>query len=47
MRYRRTNVYLSETQREKLKAKAESEGIKVAELIRRAVDLFLREVHHG
>jgi len=38
---RRTNVYLTETQVERLRAQAEKEGVTQAELLRRAVDAFL------
>lgn len=37
----RTNVYLTEKQLERLHARAQQEGISMAELIRRAVDVFL------
>ena len=38
---KRTNVYLSEKQLERLRVRAEREGVAIAELIRRAVDAFL------
>jgi hypothetical protein len=38
---RRTNVYLTEKQVERLHVRASREGIAIAELIRRAVDAFL------
>jgi Ribbon-helix-helix domain len=38
---RRTNVYLTEKQVERLHLRASQEGIAIAELIRRAIDAFL------
>ena len=38
---KRTNVYLSDKQLERLRTRANQEGVAVAELIRRAVDTFL------
>ncbi len=38
---RRTNLYLTEKQVERLHQQAEKEGLAVAELVRRAVDAFL------
>ena len=38
---RRTNLYLTETQVERLQKRAEREGLAVAELVRRAIDAFL------
>ena len=38
---KRTNVYLSEQQLERLRARAEKEGVAIAELVRRAIDAFL------
>lgn len=38
---RRTNLYLTEKQIERLQARAQKEGLAVAELVRRAVDAFL------
>ncbi len=38
---KRTNVYLTEKQLERLHKQAEREGVAIAELIRRAVDAFL------
>ncbi len=38
---KRTNVYLTEKQVERLHVRAEREGVAIAELIRRAVDTFL------
>jgi hypothetical protein len=38
---RRTNVYLTEKQVERLHVRASQEGIAIAELIRRAIDAFL------
>jgi len=37
----RTNVYLTEKQLERLHARAQHEGVSMAELIRRAIDVFL------
>jgi hypothetical protein len=36
-----TNIYLTDRQKERLRARAKQEGVPVAELIRRAVDAFL------
>ena len=38
---RRSNVYLTEKQVERLRERAEREGLAQAELIRRAIDVFL------
>ncbi len=38
---KRTNIYLSEKQLDRLRKRAEWEGVAMAELIRRAVDTFL------
>ena len=38
---KRTNLYLTEKQIERLKHRSEREGLSLAELIRRAVDAFL------
>ena len=38
---KRTNLYLTEKQMERLKQRSESEGLSLAELVRRAVDAFL------
>lgn len=38
---KRTNVYLSERQLERLRGRAEREGVAMAELVRRALDAFL------
>ena len=38
---KRTNVYLSEKQLERLRIRAEREGVARAELVRRAIDAFL------
>lgn len=38
---KRTNVYLTEKQLERLHVRAEREGVAIAELIRRAIDTFL------
>lgn len=37
----RTNVYLTEKQLQRLHLRAQREGVSMAELIRRAVDVFL------
>ena len=38
---KRTNVYLTSVQMERLKQRSEKEGLSLAELVRRAVDAFL------
>jgi hypothetical protein len=38
---KRTNLYLTEKQVERLKERAEREGLAFAELVRRAVDAYL------
>ncbi|HEU5230349.1 MAG TPA: CopG family transcriptional regulator [Ktedonobacteraceae bacterium] len=38
---RRTNLYLTEKQIERLQGRAQKEGLAIAELVRRAVDAFL------
>ncbi len=38
---KRTNLYLTEKQMERLHQRSESEGLSLAELVRRAVDAFL------
>lgn len=38
---KRTNLYLTEKQVERLKERSEKEGLAFAELVRRAVDAFL------
>ena len=38
---KRTNVYLSDKQLERLRTRAKQEGVAIAELVRRAVDAFL------
>jgi Ribbon-helix-helix protein, copG family len=38
---RRTNVYVTDQQLERLRARAEHEGVAMAEIIRRAIDAFL------
>jgi predicted DNA-binding protein len=40
---KRTNIYLPVPMDEKLKALSEQTGLSVAELIRRAIDAFLKE----
>ena len=38
---KRTNLYLTEKQMERLHQRAQKEGLAIAELVRRAVDAFL------
>ena len=38
---KRTNLYLTSAQMERLKGRSEKEGLSLAELVRRAVDAFL------
>lgn len=38
---KRTNVYLTEKQLERLHVRAEREGVAMAEVIRRAIDTYL------
>jgi hypothetical protein len=38
---KRTNLYLTEKQLERLHQRAEKEGLALAELVRRAIDAFL------
>jgi hypothetical protein len=38
---KRTNVYVTDMQLERLRKQAEQEGVAMAELIRRAIDAFL------
>jgi Ribbon-helix-helix protein, copG family len=38
---KRTNLYLTEKQMQRLQQRAEKEGLAIAELVRRAVDAFL------
>ncbi len=38
---RRTNIYLTEKQLERLQARSERENLPMAELVRRAVDAYL------
>lgn len=38
---KRTNLYLTEKQVERLKQRSEQEGLSLAELVRRAIDAFL------
>jgi len=40
---KRTNIYLSHIQIERLQGESKKTGLSVAELIRRAIDLFFRE----
>jgi predicted DNA-binding protein len=39
----RTQVYLTDRQRERIDALAESEGVTMAEVVRRALDAYLEE----
>ena len=39
---KRTNIYLTEKQQEALRKLSAETGLSVAELIRRAIDLFLK-----
>jgi predicted DNA-binding protein len=41
----RTQVYLSEEQRRRIDALAEAEGVTLAEVVRRALDAYLADVH--
>ena len=41
MGLKRTNIYLDEKQLERLRAKSLADNIPVAEIVRRAVDVFL------
>lgn len=41
----RTQVYLSEEQRRRIDAVVEAEGVTLAEVVRRALDLYLAEAH--
>lgn len=41
-RMERTNIYLTKPQLEKLRKVAAESGLTVAELVRRAIDLFLK-----
>jgi predicted DNA-binding protein len=41
----RTQIYLSEEQRRRIDALAEAEGVTLAEIVRRALDVYLAEVH--
>jgi hypothetical protein len=38
---KRTNLYITEKQVERLRQRAEKEGLSIAELVRRALDAFL------
>ncbi len=38
---RRTNIYLTEKQLERLQARSERENLPMAELVRRALDVYL------
>ena len=38
---RRTNIYLTEKQLEQLQARSERENLPMAELVRRALDVYL------
>lgn len=39
---KRTNIYLSKGQGEKLKERSKDLGLSVAEIVRRAVDIYLK-----
>jgi hypothetical protein len=41
----RTQVYLSEEQRRRIDAVSEAEGVSLAEVVRRALDAYLTDVH--
>jgi hypothetical protein len=41
----RTQVYLPEQQRRRVDALAEAEGVTLAEIVRRALDAYLTDVH--
>lgn len=43
MRYTRTNIYLTLSQKDGVKQSATKQGLKPAELIRRIVDAFLQK----
>lgn len=43
----RFNLYLTDKQRKELAALAKRDEVKVAELVRRAVDLFLQKSKEG
>ena len=38
---KRTNIYLTEKQHDRLTERAKQEGLPIAELVRRAIDAFL------
>ena len=40
---KRTNIYLTERSTDKLKALSKETGLSVAELVRRAIDAFLKK----
>jgi len=42
---KRTNIYLSDKQRERLVTRSQNEGVPVSELVRRAVNAYL--AHHA
>ena len=44
---KRVNYYLSESQLAKLKALAKITGLSISEHIRRAIDLYLKELKRG
>jgi predicted DNA-binding protein len=44
---RRTNIYLSEGQLKKLKQLSDQTGAPVAEIVRRAIDAYLKEESRG
>lgn len=41
---RRTNIYLTERQHDELSRRARATGLKLSELVRRAIDRYLDEV---
>jgi predicted DNA-binding protein len=41
----RTQVYLTEEQRRRVDALAEAEGVTLAEVVRRALDAYLADIH--
>lgn len=41
----RTQVYLTDEQRRRIDALADAEGVTLAEIVRRALDVYLSEVH--
>ena len=41
MRKERTNIYITERQKQQLEKRSETEGLPMAEIIRRALDAYL------